>query len=58
MRTESTKTWNVQFWFLSGERINRAGECLGQCAYQAQGYQLDAYSLIHHTLEIKRTISI
>lgn len=52
------KTWNVQFWFLSGERINRAGECSGQCAYQAQGYQLDAYSLIHHTLEIKRTISI
>lgn len=33
MRTKSTKIWNVRFWFLSGEKIDGAGERSGQCAY-------------------------
>lgn len=40
------------------EKINKARECLGWCTYQTQGYGLDGHPLIHHTLEIKRTISI
>lgn len=57
MRTESTKMWNVQFWLLGGEKINRAGECSEHRAHEAQGYGLDGYSRTPRTPEIQRTLA-